>query len=191
MIFSIISCSLSPKSRSRSIARLAEKILSERGHDVSFIDLMEVPLPPFDNDRIFADPNFASVHKAIDASDGVVIASPVYNWGLSAVAKNLIESTGSTGENGRRAAWFDKVVSFICTAGLPHSYMAYGSLALSLMLDFKCVINPYAVYASNRDFGEDGELCEALTARLEKALTVKIALSEALQHRTYRSDWEI
>ena len=191
MKFVIVSGSLDADSRSRRLAEFAGRIVTGAGHDVAMLDLRDVVLPPFDNDCAYDDPVVAELHAAIGSSDGVFIASPVYNWGLSSAVKNLIEHTGATSENIRRGAWFDKVVTFLCAGGLPHSYMAYSSLAMALMLDFKCVINPYQVYASERDWADDREPSAALGARLEKAIAVKLELAAALRNRTYRSDWEI
>ena len=189
--FTVISCSLDPQSRSRILAHHSRDLLTAAGHQVTLIDLRDTPLPHFDNDTVFSDPNFQVFHRAIASADGVVLAAPVYNWALGSVLKNLIEATGSTGEQGQRSAWFDQLVTFVCSGGLPHSYMAPASLAASLMLDFKCVINPYQVYASGRDWGEDGTLSSALQARLEKTLRVKTELAARLQGRSYHSDWEI
>jgi NAD(P)H-dependent FMN reductase len=121
----------------------------------------------------------------------VLIASPIYNWSLASTAKTLIEVTGATGEGGRRAAWFDKVITFVCSGGLPHSYMAYGSVAVSMMLDFKCIVNPYMVYATDRDFGPGLSLGDRLHARLERTRAVKVELASALAGRDYRSTWEV
>ena len=189
--FTVLSCSLDPQSRSRTLARLSRDLLTAAGHRVTLIDLRDAPLPHFNNDTVFTDPNFQLLHQAIAGADGVVLAAPVYNWALGSVLKNLIEATGSTGEQGQRSAWFDQLVTFVCSGGLPHSYMAPASLATSLMLDFKCVINPYQVYVSGRDWQEDGTLSTALQARLEKTLRVKTELAALLQGRSYRSDWEI
>ncbi|MDR7127248.1 NADPH-dependent FMN reductase [Pseudotabrizicola sp. 4114] len=191
MKFTIVSCSLSEESRSRTIARRAEQMLADAGNAVSFVDLRQEPLPQFDNGSSFKNPIFSKIHSLIDECDGVVLASPIYNWGLSSAVKNLIELTGATGEDGRQAAWFDKVVTFLCSGGLPHSYMAYGPLALSLMLDFKCVINPYTVYATDRDFTEMGHMGDRILSRLGKTMTVHIELCGSLQQRTYRSTWEV
>ena len=189
--FTILSCSLAPGSRSRLLARRAEGLLSAAGHGTTFLDLRDHPLPPFDNADVFRSAHFALLHEAISRADGVILASPIYNWSLSAAVKNLVEVTGATGENGARAAWFDKLVTFVCSGGLPHSYMAYSSLAMSLMLDFKCIINPYAVYASGRDWDENEALSASLQMRLEKTMRVHIELAELLHGRRYRSDWEI
>lgn len=58
-------------------------------------------------------------------ADNVIMAVPIYNWAVGSSAKNFVELTGATAANGHRAAWFDKVVTFLCAGGLPHSYMAY------------------------------------------------------------------
>lgn len=161
------------------------------GHQSSVIDLAEYRLPAFDNDQVFVSDVFPALYDAIDSADGVVLAFPVYNWGPASTVKSLVEATGATGENGRVAAWFDKVVTFVCAAGLPHSYMATASLGQSLMLDFKCVINPYTAYISERDWEEPHELNADRLARLAKTMTVHAELSELLAERTYRSLWEV
>jgi chromate reductase len=128
--------------------------------------------------------------RAIVEADAVLIAAPVYNWSLGSAAKNMVEVTGTTGENGRKAAWFDKFVTFLCAGGLPHSYTAYAGLASSMRLDFKCILNPYLVYPTDRDI-TDGVFSEALSLRMEKTLDVALELAAALRNRTYSSDWEI
>src|SRR5256714_12133895 len=71
---------------------------------------------------------------AVENADGILIASPVYNYDVAAATKNMIELTGS--------AWEDKIVSFLCADGGHASYMSVMSYANSLMLDFRCVIIP-------------------------------------------------
>ncbi|MDM7892250.1 NADPH-dependent FMN reductase [Curtobacterium caseinilyticum] len=185
----VISCSLDPASSSRQLADQSVALLAARGHRSEIVDLGTLALPAFDNDRVFNSDAFSALHDAIRESDGVVLAFPIYNWAPSSVVKSLIEATGATG-NGRRAAWFDKVVTFVCAAGLPHSYMATGVLAQSLMLDFKCVVNPYTAYISERDWDE-GVLTVDRAARLDKTMAVHVELASLLRDRTYRSDWEV
>src|SRR3712207_8670459 len=57
-----------------------------------------------------------------------------------------------------RAPFFDKVVTFVHAAGLPHSYMAFAPLAVSMILDFRCIVNPYPVYVHNRSEEHTSEL---------------------------------
>lgn len=187
----VISCSLDPASKSRDLAAASSELLRAQGHHSRVVDLAEHELPAFDNDRVFSSAAFATLHDVISSADGVVLAFPVYNWAPAAAVKSLIESTGATGENGRVAAWFDKVVTFVCAAALPHSYMATAALGQSLMLDFKCVINPYSAYISERDWEQPQELKTDRAARLAKTMTVHAELSELLAARSYRSDWEV
>ncbi|MEJ8283460.1 NAD(P)H-dependent FMN reductase [Curtobacterium sp. PvP017] len=185
----VISCSLDPTSASRRLAEQTAQLLTDGGHASTVIDLARVALPPFDNDQVFSSGAFEVLHREIQESDGVVLAFPVYNWAPSSAVKSLIEATGATGE-GRRAAWFDKVVTFVCAAGLPHSYMATGALAQSLMLDFKCVVNPYTAYVSERDW-EGTALNADRAARLGKTIDVHAELAGLLRGRTFTSDWEV
>ncbi|RAX38567.1 NADPH-dependent FMN reductase [Rhizobium tropici] len=187
----ILSCSMDPESRSRRIARQAEKLLRERRSEVEFIDLQDIELPVFDNLNCYGHPSYDRLYHAIRDADGVLLAVPIYNWSVGSAAKSLIELTGATGAGGRKSAWFDQIVTFVCSGGLPHSYMAYGNLAMSLMLDFKCVINPYVVYATERDWIDGDNLSGALAARLRKTVEVKLELASRLRGRGYASDWEI
>ncbi|GAA3113847.1 NADPH-dependent FMN reductase [Rhizobium viscosum] len=173
------------------MAREAERLIKEGGHEPKLLDLRDLGLPSFDNSDCYNHPAFAGLHAAIRDSDGVLLCVPIYNWSIGSAAKGLMEATGATGEGGRLSAWFDKVVTFACAGGLPHSYMAYGPTAMSLMLDFKCIINPYAVYASTRDWLQNGAMSQSLRDRLDKTLAVKIELTRLLRARTYRSGWEV
>jgi NAD(P)H-dependent FMN reductase len=186
----ILSCSLDPQSRSYLLARETERLLQLRGHDPHLIDLRSISLPNFDNADCYSHPAYLQIHDAIRNADGVVLSVPIYNWSIGSSAKKLIELTGATGDGERTAAWFDQVVTFLCAGGLPHSYMAYSSAAMSLMLDFKCVLNPYVVYATTRDWNGD-KLADSLSARLNKTLEVKLELASLLKARRYKSEWEI
>lgn len=164
---------------------------SGRAREPAFQPRWTFPHASFPRSNVYQDENFELLYNAIKSANGVFIAAPVYNWSLGGVVKNIIEATGSTGENGRRSAWFDQIVTFLCSGSLHHGYMAYSSLAQSLMLDFKCIVNPYVVYSTDRDWVDEGELSEQLRNRLKKTVEVKIELSEALKQRRYSSGWEI
>ena len=188
---SVVSSSLDPESRSRQIAERCVEKLRARQVDATFIDLRVTKLGRFDNDTVYGTPEYAELHAQIAQADGLLLCTPIYNWSVSSELKRLIEVTGSTPPDGSlRSAWFDKVVTFAGAAGLPHSYMAFGTLATTLMLDFKCVVNPYQIYVHNRHWVE-GELSEEAHARIDKTLGVMLELTTLLRPRSYTSDWEI
>ena len=167
----VISCSLSPSSRSRLLANQAARVFETLGASVSLIDLRDHPLPMCDGED--CDPTMlAPLRRALEPADAVVMAVPIYNYDVNAAAKNLVELTGS--------AWESKTVGFLCAAGGHGSYMSVMSLANSLMLDFRCLIVPRFVYATGADFDDEKiqstkitnrvqELCEE-TARIARAL---------------------
>ncbi len=186
-----MSSSLDPESRSAVIARLCLDKLRRRGADTALIDLRETPLARFDNKSIYETPGYTKLHEQIGRADGLVLCTPIYNWSVSAELKKLIEANGSTPPDGsKRGAWFDKVLTFAGAAGLPHSYMAFGALTTTMMLDFKCVINPYHIYVHNRHWAA-GELTSEAHARIDKTLAVMLELTTLLRTRSYSSDWEL
>ncbi|EYB68316.1 hypothetical protein DEIPH_ctg025orf0187 [Deinococcus phoenicis] len=192
MKFTVLSTSLDPVSRSRWMAELAAAQLRAAGHPVTLLDLRATPLPPFDNSTCYAHPHAALYYAAIREADGVFLAAPVYNWGLGAGAKNLVELTGSTDpERGLHGAWFDRVVTLLVSGGLDHGYLSHGAFAFGLMTDFRCVVNPHFVYATGAAWAADGVPGEWLAGRLAQTVERGMDLSERLRDRAYRSVWEV
>jgi NAD(P)H-dependent FMN reductase len=188
----IVSSSLDERSLSEQLARRYVACLTADGIEARFLSLKDHLLPRFDNgDGIAASTSYRALHSLVLEADGLVLASPVYNWGCCAELKRFIEVVGTTPpDRSLRGAFFDKVVTFISAGGLPHSYMAIGSLAISMMFDFKCVINPYHVYVYEEQW-RDGKLTDEASNRLDKSAAVMGELLRGLSQRTYRSDWEL
>ncbi len=128
-MFLVISTSLNSHSRSRVMARAAVQELQNRQLPVELIDLQHFALPVCDAGACYDDVNVRMLSGKITVARGVLLASPVYNYGLSASAKNLVELTGK--------AWTEKVVGFLVSAGGRGSLMSVMGLANSLMLDFR------------------------------------------------------
>lgn len=156
----IISASLNPGSKSRLLAAAASTALTEEGIDHSQLDLQELPLPLCDGGAAYGHANVAKAGEILGAADGIIVASPIYNYDVNSALKNLIELTG-------KAAWEDKTVAFLNAAGGPSSYMSVMALANSLMLDFRCVVVPRFVYATPRDFSDNGISNEKIVERVK------------------------
>ena len=187
----VVSSSLNADSRSRRLARLAEASLRRQGVVPRVADLREHRLPGFDDADVYGSGAYRHLHALADAAGAIVLCSPVYNWGLSAELKRFVEVVGSTPPGGSvRGAFFDKVVAFAVAGGLPHGYAAHREMATALMLDFKCVVNPYHVYAHNRSWDGD-RLTDDKAAWLDKAMLVTAELCRLLAGRTYASGWEV
>jgi FMN reductase len=169
----IISCSLSPGSRSRVLAAEATRRLKSLGAHVEFIDLLHHRDLPFcdgeDVDECVVEP----LAKPVREADAIILAAPVYNFDVNAAAKNLVELTGS--------AWEGKIVGFLCAAGGRSSYMSVMNLANSLMLDFRCLIVPRFVYATGNDFAADQISSTKVRDRLDVLCREIVRLAGALR----------
>ena len=132
------------------------------------VDLREHPLPFCDGGAAYGHPNVAALGSRIKAARVLIVATPVYNYDVNAAAKNLLELTGS--------AWDGKIVGFLCAAGGDSSYMSVMAFAQSLMLDFRCVILPRFVYATDEHFGPDGITDARIVARIRDLAAAAIRL---------------
>lgn len=175
-MFLVISCSLRPDSRSRVLARLAYSHLRAMGDEVTYMDLAGYSLPLCDDHDCYEHEHTRRVRAEIAAARGIVLATPIYNYDVSAAAKNLVELTGK--------AWSDKVVGFLCAAGGRSSYMSIMGLANSLMLDFRCLVLPRFVYATKTAF-VDGRVNDArLDQRIEELAEMLVRIAGALDPRS-------
>jgi len=140
----IVSTSLRLISRSRTLGRQLSELLTAFGETCRFIDLREMTLPLSDGESSFSDPAVTRVQEALSVADGIVIATPIHNYDVGAVAKNFLELCGS----GLR----EKAVGLLAAAGGPRAYMAPLGFLNSLMLDYRAQVHPSFVYAPESSF---------------------------------------
>jgi FMN reductase len=95
----IISASLSSDSNSRILAQEAKRLLGQDGHAATLVDLREHPLPLCDGGPAYGHPSVALIGGLLAEASAVLVATPIYNYGANAAAKNLIELTGDGWEN--------------------------------------------------------------------------------------------
>ena len=169
----VVSTSGNPDSNSRRMGRLAFAHLQKAKVDCEWLDISEMGLPLCDADACYTRPAAQKLSKAVEKADGILIATPVYNYDVSAAAKNMVELTGS--------AWEDKVVGFLCAAGGMNSYMSVMAFANSLMLDFRTVIIPRFVYATGRAFEGDQLKDDKIGERIAEAAAELIRFTQALR----------
>lgn len=154
------------------MAEHSHTVLTNRGIDAGYLDLQNEALPLCDGASCYDDPRVQMLAETIRTSDGVLIATPIYNYGASASIKNFVELTGT--------AWTNKVVGFLCAAGGPSSYMAIMGLANSLMLDFRSIVIPRFVYtqgaADDVPVISDAEIDERIRELAETVVKVAAAI---------------
>ena len=81
-------------SYNKVLAALAAKIAADGGANVSMRDYAEFDAPPYDDamHKISGLPAGAQrFAEAVAATDGIIIASPEYNWSFPGSLKNLID----------------------------------------------------------------------------------------------------
>src|SRR5437763_14724204 len=169
----VVSTSGNPDSNSRRMGRIAFNHLKKARVECEWLDISELGLPLCDADVCYTQPAAQGLNKAIEAADGILIATPVYNYDVSAAAKNMVELTGSS--------WEEKVVGFLCAAGCMSSYMSVMAFANSLMLDFRSVIIPRFVYATGRAFEGDQLIDKEVGERIEELADELIRFTNALR----------
>ena len=169
----VISTSGNPSSNSRVMGKTAFSYLKKAKMDCNWIDLAEMGLPICDANACYAHPSARKLDRAVRAAHGIIVAAPVYNYDVSASAKNMIELTGSS--------WEDKIVGFLCAAGGMTSYMSVMAYANSLMLDFRCVIIPRFVYATGKAFEDNQITDEKVVDRIEQVARELVRFTDALR----------
>src|SRR5438067_3237229 len=169
----VVSTSGNPDSNSRRMGRIAFNHLKKAKVECDWLDISELGLPLCDADACYTQPAAQGLNKAVEAADGILVATPVYNYDVSAAAKNMVELTGSS--------WEEKVVGFLCAAGGMSSYMSVMAFANSLMLDFRTVIIPRFVYATGRSFEGDDLKDKEVGERIEELAGELIKFTKALR----------
>jgi FMN reductase len=169
----VLSTSLHPESRSRDMALAARAELDALGAQTAWFDCRDVQFPYMDGHAAGSHEATVALRTALGAADAVFLASGIYNFDVSAVAKACLELGGR--------AWDDKVVCIACATGSMVSFMAPLGLANSLMLDFRCVIVPRFPMATQAAI-TDGSVTDPETARrIREACAMTVRLASARQ----------
>ncbi|MGI9435996.1 MAG: NADPH-dependent FMN reductase [Geminicoccaceae bacterium] len=158
----------------KRLVRVAAEGASAAGADVTVIDLRDYPLPLYDGDLEANDglPDNAKRLKALFLEhQGLLISSPEYNGGMSAVLKNTIDwvSRSEPGEGGL-AAYKDKVAGLVATSpgrlgglrGLAHLRQILCNVGVLVLSQ------QHAVGGAGQAFDETGEMVDS---ELQAAVT--------------------
>lgn len=172
-MITIVSSSLQSVSKSRILAGAALDIARHTGLEARLIDLRDYPLSLCDGEDSFSQPHVETLKRLLGESRGVILASPIYNYDVSATLKNLIEHVG--GE------LTDKVVGLLCAAGGERSYMSVMPFLNSLMLDYRTIVIPRFVFATEGAFDGDSIRDEGVVNRVRELVVSLSRMSTALE----------
>lgn len=151
----------------KRLIRIAAEGASAAGAEVTLIDLRDFPMPLYDGDLEANEslPENAMKLKALFLEhQGLLISSPEYNGGMSAVLKNTIDwvSRSAPGEGGL-AAYRDKVAALMSASpgrlgglrGLVHVRQILTGIGVLVLPQQQ------AIGGAGQAFNEAGELADS------------------------------
>lgn len=141
---------------------------------VTYLDLGKTDVEPFRG--YIKDVKYGQatleIIRMVEASDVFIIGSPAYDGTMSSAVKNLFEYVNYKALEGRPAGIMVK-------GGTPGAWQQARSHIVALLHYFNVVCNPRAVFASDADFDESGNLRnDALKERIIRLVDETAKLKE-------------
>jgi NAD(P)H-dependent FMN reductase len=122
--------SLRKNSYSERIVKTAARGAERAGAEVTYIDLLDYPLPIYNHDEAHGDGfsvNAAKLQKLLARHDGLLVASPEYNGSLTGALKNAIDWASRSTNEYRMGAVFNGKFAAIMTQS-PGAFGGIGCL---------------------------------------------------------------
>ena len=170
----IISSIMSKQSKPH---KLGETILKSFQHHDITTDLIcaeDLNLPICDGYLCYQDKHVIELQQKVAQAKALIFCSPVYNYDLNAIAKNIMELAGQQ--------FTDKVAAVAVTAGGEKSYMAPLGFINSLMIDYRCVVVPRFLYVTGSQFNDQNEISdESIIQRIDQLVLATKTLLRAIQ----------
>jgi len=174
----------------KKLVRVSAAGARDAGAEVTVIDLRDFPMPLYDGDLEAHEglPEPAKELKALfKEHQGLLISSPEYNGGMSAVLKNAIDWVSRTeGDEGGLAAYKDKVAGIMGTSpgrlgglrGLAHVRQILSGVGVLVLPQ------QHALGGAGQAFGEDGMLVDSAAQATVTGIGARVAHTiQALQPR--------
>ena len=133
-----------------ALAKSINNSLNNLNVNSTYINICQLELPICDGYTCYKDSKVINLQQQTKQADGFIFCSPIYNYDVNAICKNLIELCGQS--------FIDKPIGVAVVAGGTRSYMAPLSFINSLMIDFRCLVIPRFIYATNADFNKKNEI---------------------------------
>jgi NAD(P)H-dependent FMN reductase len=172
----------------KRLVKVAAEGARSAGAEVTVIDLRDFPMPLYDGDLEAGEglPEAAKRLKALFmAHQGLLIGSPEYNGGMSAVLKNTIDwLSRKEGDELGLAAYKDKVAGIMSTSpgklgglrGLVHIREILTNIGVLV------IPQQHALGGAVDAFGDDGMLVDSAQQAIVTGIGARVARTiEALQ----------
>lgn len=153
---------LRKESTNKKTVKVAIEGAKKAGAEVTYIDLKDFPIPPYDGD-IEAESglplNAVKLQELMLAHDGFLISSPEYNSGIPGTFKNYIDWTSrARGEHKAGACYGGKVVVIMSASpgGLGGLRGLFDLRKVLYTMGVIVLPDEFAVSRSHEAFNEDG-----------------------------------
>ncbi len=127
----------------------------------------------------FPGPELERVLKEVEAADGLVVVTPIYNASYSGLFKSFLDLFETDDLAG-------KPVLIAATGGTERHSLALEHAVRPLFTYLHAVVVPTSVYAASSDFGAGAESGLALVDRIERAAAELVRLMRQAAPRQQR-----
>lgn len=154
--------SLRKESLNKKAVKIAAEGARKAGAIVTYIDLKDFPLPPFDGDLEAAEglpENAVRLQDLMLEHEGFLISSPEYNSGIPGTFKNYIDWTSRPhGDRKAGAAYADKYCSLMTasTGGLGGIRALPNIRTILASMGVHVLAQDFALAKANEAFDENG-----------------------------------
>ncbi len=178
--------SLRKGSYNRKLLKLAEIYLEQASVEIDRLDLRDFPLPLYDGDiesEQGLPQNAWTIKARIAAAQGILIASPEYNYGVPGTFKNMIDWTSRGGSN----PWNGKVVGMMGASNGPIATWRMMPQLRATLSGLQALVIPQQVNVRDapKVWNEQGELVdEKLPGIVEKFVKAFLQTVELMKGDT-------
>ena len=172
----------------KRLVKVAAAGARDAGAEVTVVDLRDFPMPLYDGDIEANEghPEHARRLKALFMEhQGLLISSPEYNGGISAVLKNAIDWVSRReGDEPALAAYRDKVAGVMATSGGRLGGLRGLVHIRQILTNIGVLVVPqqHALGGAGDAFGEDGMLVDSVAQATVTGIGARVARTiQALQ----------
>jgi chromate reductase len=163
-----LSGSLRRASNSTAVLRGLQDALAPRRVALSIFPLYEMPLYNEDDDGEHAPESVCALRSVIETSDGVIMISPEYNYGMSGVLKNALD--WASRPYGRSVLKGKSVLTMTASAAFTGGVRAQQQMNETLVsIPARLVLRPQIAIGSVHEKVRDGRLVDEAALRFALA----------------------
>jgi chromate reductase, NAD(P)H dehydrogenase (quinone) len=169
-----------PASNNQKLATIAAERLRAHGATVEQISLADFPLPFVDEDHRANPPEMAkALWSRIEHHQGLFIASPEYNSGITPVLKNALDFVSLAA---KRPPLRGKIAALGCAAGgIWGGYKSLPAVRHVLEVGLGAMVVPEMATIQGGVWNADGSLKDETSAKLIDAVAARLVQETAKQ----------